>query len=233
MQFAELKDDLRKPVSEIDRLSMQSGVLYSYHGANGKFAEMFGTLSNTKFNIVDIENVCTLIKDGTHQTPIYTDDIVNGYKFLSSKDVMTESIDWSDVKYIPKALHAVLYSCVQPKRNDILMAKNGNYGVAAINDTDEIFDIYVSLALLRPSNIINPVYFKNVLNSPDTKQQFDTSIVGMGVPNLHLNKIKETKIMLPPIDLQNQFADYAQSCDKLKFEAREFIKNHSKDIHTK
>lgn len=198
-----------------------------------KFAEMFGNLSNTKFNIVDIENVCTLIKDGTHQTPIYTDDIVNGYKFLSSKDVMTESIDWSDVKYIPKALHAVLYSCVQPKRNDILMAKNGNYGVAAINDTDEIFDIYVSLALLRPSNIINPVYFKNVLNSPDTKQQFDTSIVGMGVPNLHLNKIKETKIMLPPIDLQNQFADYAQSCDKLKFEAREFIKNHSKDIHTK
>lgn len=100
------------------------------------------------------------------------------------------------------------------------MAKNGNYGVAAINDTDEIFDIYVSLALLRPSNIINPVYFKNVLNSPDTKQQFDTSIVGMGVPNLHLNKIKETKIMLPPIDLQNQFADYAQSCDKLKFEAQ-------------
>ena len=185
-----------------------------------KFAEMFGNLSNTKFNIVDIENVCTLIKDGTHQTPIYTDDIVNGYKFLSSKDVMTESIDWSDVKYIPKALHAVLYSCVQPKRNDILMAKNGNYGVAAINDTDEIFDIYVSLALLRPSNIINPVYFKNVLNSPDTKQQFDTSIVGMGVPNLHLNKIKETKIMLPPIDLQNQFADYAQSCDKLKFEAQ-------------
>lgn len=35
-----------------------------------KFAEMFGNLSNTKFNIVDIENVCTLIKDGTHQTPI-------------------------------------------------------------------------------------------------------------------------------------------------------------------
>ena len=57
-----------------------------------KFAEMFGNLSNTKFNIVDIENVCTLIKDGTHQTPIYTDDIVNGYKFLSSKDVTQKKV---------------------------------------------------------------------------------------------------------------------------------------------
>ena len=71
---------------------------------------MFGNLSNTKFNIVDIENVCTLIKDGTHQTPIYTDDIVNGYKFLSSKDVMTESIDWSDVNIYLK--HYMRYCIV-------------------------------------------------------------------------------------------------------------------------
>ena len=185
---------------------------------------MFGTLNGTNYNIVTIESVCSLIKDGTHQTPVYTDDTVHGYKFLSSKDVMSERIDWSDIKYIPEDLHKILYSSVQPKRNDILMAKNGNYGVAAINDTDEVFDIYVSLALLRPKNIINPVYFKNALNTMDTRHQFDASIVGMGVPNLHLNKIKETQIMLPPINLQNEFADYVKTCDKLKFEAQERLK---------
>lgn len=184
---------------------------------------MFGVLIDTKFKVTDIESVCVFIKDGTHQTPIYTDDTVHGYKFLSSKDVMSERIDWSDIKYIPKELHEILYSSVRPQRNDILMAKNGNYGVAAINDTDEVFDIYVSLALLRPKDIINPVYFKNVLNTQDTKCQFDASIVGMGVPNLHLNKIKETQIMLPPIELQQLFADYASECDKLKFEAQKFI----------
>lgn len=183
-----------------------------------KFAEMFGNINNTYFNVVKIEDVCSLIKDGTHQTPIYTEDKLNGYKFLSSKDVMTQTINWNNIKYIPSDLHKKLYDNVQPQRNDILMAKNGNYGVAALNDTDEIFDIYVSLALLRPKQIINPIYFRSVLNSSDTKAQFDASIVGMGVPNLHLNKIKETKIMLPPINLQNEFAVYAQNCDKLKFE---------------
>ena len=179
---------------------------------------MFGNINNTYFNVVKIEDVCSLIKDGTHQTPIYTEDKLNGYKFLSSKDVMTQTINWNNIKYIPSDLHKKLYDNVQPQRNDILMAKNGNYGVAALNDTDEIFDIYVSLALLRPKQIINPIYFRSVLNSSDTKAQFDASIVGMGVPNLHLNKIKETKIMLPPINLQNEFAVYAQNCDKLKFE---------------
>jgi len=33
--------------------------------------------------------------------------------------------------------------------NDVLLAKNGTTGVAAIVDRDVVFDIYVSLALLR------------------------------------------------------------------------------------
>ena len=98
------------------------------------------------------------------------------------------------------------------------MSKNGvNYGVAAINDTDEVFDIYVSLALLRPTEVIDPVYFRCVINNPDTKRQFDGSIKGIGVPNLHLGEIKKTKILLPPLKLQNQFADFVTQTTKLKF----------------
>ncbi len=191
-----------------------------------RFVEMFGTLQDNRnrYDIVAIEEVCSMIKDGTHQTPTYTEDTENGYKFLSSKDVMTQKIDWTDVKYIPSELHEKLYATIHPRRNDILMSKNGvNYGVAAINDTDEVFDIYVSLALLRPTEVIDPVYFRCVINNPDTKRQFDGSIKGIGVPNLHLGEIKKTKILLPPLKLQNQFADFVTQTTKLKLEIQKSL----------
>ena len=185
-----------------------------------RFVEMFGTLNiNEKnYTISTISDLCTLIKDGTHQTPTYTEDIVNGFKFLSSKDVMSQKINWNNIKYIPAELHEKLYSNIQPKKNDILMSKNGvNYGVAAVNDTDEVFDIYVSLALLRPrTEKINPVYLRCAINNIDTKRQFDGSIKGIGVPNLHLSEIKKTKILVPPIEKQNDFVAFVEQVDKSK-----------------
>ena len=184
-----------------------------------RFVEMFGTLQvpQSNFPVVSIDSVCSLIKDGTHQTPKYTDDTENGFKFLSSKDVMTQKISWDNIKYIPAELHERLYAVIQPQRNDILMSKNGvNYGVAAVNDSDEIFDIYVSLALLRPTSKINPVYFRCAINNPDTKRQFDNGIKGIGVPNLHLNEIKKTKILLPPLSMQSQFATFVEQTEKTK-----------------
>ena len=176
--------------------------------------------SNEKgLDIASIEELCTLIKDGTHQTPAYTDDKQNGFKFLSSKDVMTQKICWDEIKYIPAELHEKLYATIQPKRNDILMSKNGvNYGVAAVNDTDEIFDIYVSLALLRPrTDRVHPVYLRCAINNPDTKHQFDSSIKGIGVPNLHLGEIKKTKVLVPPMDKQNEFIAFVEQTDKSKY----------------
>ena len=192
-----------------------------------RFVEMFGDLNFNEngLDIVSIEELCTLIKDGTHQTPTYTEDKQSGFKFLSSKDVMTQKISWDDIKYIPTELHEKLYATIQPKRNDILMSKNGvNYGVAAVNDTDEVFDIYVSLALLRPIvEKVNPVYLQCAINSPDTKRQFDSSIKGIGVPNLHLGEIKKTKILLPPMSKQNEFVSFVEQIDKSKFEVQQSL----------
>lgn len=191
-----------------------------------RFVEMFGELHYNRhgFKIVSVEEVCTMVKDGTHQTPQYTTDDIHGFKFLSSKDVMSQKVDWKNIKYIPSELHEKLYSTLKPQRDDILMSKNGvNYGVAAVNDSDEVFDIYVSLALLRPKPIINPIYFRCVINNPDTKEQFDSSIKGIGVPNLHLGEIKKTKILLPPIKLQNQFASFVEQTDKSKAAVQESL----------
>lgn len=52
---------------------------------------------------------------------------------------------------------------------------------------------------------------------------FDSSIKGIGVPNLHLGEIKKTKILLPPIELQNQFADFIKEVDKSRLEVQKSL----------
>lgn len=151
-----------------------------------------------------LQDLClTEISDGTHQTPTYTEDKVNGYKFLSSKDVTTGKIDWQHIKYIPAELHNELYARIAPRRNDILLAKNGTTGVAAIVDCDEVFDIYVSLALIRPdTDKVIPKYLLYAINSTQSKEYFNRNLKGIGVPNLHLKQIRETPICVPSFSEQ-------------------------------
>lgn len=183
-----------------------------------RFVEMFGSIFDNKYgyDVMTLQEVCELIKDGTHQTPTYTEDSVNGVKFLSSKDVVSGEVDWHHLKYIPKELHNELYKRISPKKGDILLAKNGTTGIAAIVDRDEVFDIYVSLALLRPLDMVTSEYLCSALNSIETKHQFDGSLKGIGVPNLHLGEIKKTRIIVPPIKTQEQFADFVHQVDKSK-----------------
>ena len=180
-----------------------------------RFVEMFGELHKTKYNIKTLDELCEFIKDGTHQTPTYV-DVTEGYKFLSSKDVTSGYIDWSSIKYISEELHQELYKRIAPQRGDILLAKNGTTGIPAIVETDETFDIYVSLALLRLKPNNNVRYIWSALRMPETKAQFDNSLKGVGVPNLHLGEIKKTKIIVPPFSLQNQFSAFVERVDQQK-----------------
>ena len=172
---------------------------------------------NKKVVNLELEEICEFIKDGTHQTPTYVNTNENGYKFLSSKDVSKGIINWDNTKYISEELHKELYKKIAPKKNDILLAKNGTTGIAALVDKEEIFDIYVSLAILRLKKEYNPKYILEGINSIETNQQFKKSLKGIGVPNLHLKEIKKVKIPIPPIELQNKFAERVEKIEKLKF----------------
>ena len=196
-----------------------------------RFVEMFGSINNNVhgLDIRTLQDVCEQIKDGTHQTPTYTEDIEKGFKFLSSKDVTSGKIDWSKIKYIPVDLHEELYARIKPQKGDILLAKNGTTGVAAVVETDDVFDIYVSLALLRPIDM-NSVYLWAAINSAETKHQFDGSLKGIGVPNLHLGEIKKTKIIVPPIELQNEFEQFAKQVDKSKVAVQNQIYKRGENV---
>ena len=147
-----------------------------------------------------LQSVCSMkITDGTHKTPTYCDADV-GVPFISAKDVTGEAICWDKIKYIVPELHEELYARLAPQLDDILLAKNGTTGVAAIVDVDKVFDLYVTLAVLRPDKSkILPRYLLRIVNSPVCKNQFDEHLTGIGVPNLHLRDIKEVVIQVPSL----------------------------------
>lgn len=212
---------LKKSEKLIDKRKEQIEALDEL--VKSQFIEMFGDVISNKKNypIKKLDEITSIITDGTHQTPTYVD---KGYIFLSSKNVTTGKINWDDVKYIPEELHIKLNKRLEPKLNDILLAKNGTTGVAALVDRECIFDIYVSLALIRFNSNINPVFMLYMINSDGCRHQFNSSLKGIGVPNLHLSEIRKTKVLLPPIELQNQFADFVKQVDKLKFEMEKSLK---------
>ena len=152
-----------------------------------------------------LQAVCSMkITDGTHKTPTYCEK-GDGIPFISAKDVTTGKICWDNIKYITPTLHEELYARLAPQIDDVLLAKNGTTGIAAIVETDKIFDLYVTLAVLRPDKkIIVPRYLLNIVNSPICKNQFNNHLTGIGVPNLHLRDIKEVTIMVPSIPEQTE-----------------------------
>jgi restriction endonuclease S subunit len=175
------------------------------------FLDLFGNQGDRETE--SLQDLCELITDGTHYTPEYSD---SGTLFLSARNVTSGYVDWEDVKFIPESLHRELRKRVSPRLNDILLAKNGTTGVAAIVDRDCIFDIYVSLALLRPKDDVLPVYLHGALNSPTCSKQFRAALKGIGVPNLHLNEIRHARIPHPSLPLQREYASRIAAVEKLK-----------------
>lgn len=205
--FAKL-DEAKERLQEVaDSFAVRKAAILhkAFTGELTKQWRLENGVSDESWEEKTLQDVCSMkITDGTHKTPVYCDS-EKGVKFLSAKDITAEKICWDNIKYIVPELHEELYKRLAPQVDDVLLAKNGTTGVAAIVETDDIFDIYVTLAVLRPEkSIIYPLYLLKVVNSPLCKEQFAQHLTGIGVPNLHLRDIKEVLIPLPTLPEQDE-----------------------------
>ena len=205
--FAKLDEAKEKAQEVVDGFEMRkSAILHkAFTGElTKKWREEQGVTKESWENR-NLQSVCSLkITDGTHKTPIYC-DADEGIPFISAKDVTTGRIYWDNIKYIIPELHEELYERLAPQLDDILLAKNGRTGVAAIVEEEKIFDLYVTLAVLRPNKeIIIARYLLNIVNSPICKNQFDEHLTGIGVPNLHLRDIRKVVITVPTLAEQKE-----------------------------
>lgn len=136
----------------------------------------------------------SLVTDGTHYTPNYTE---SGIPFLSALNVQENYLDVSaGFKYISAEQHKELSRRVLPQDKDVLLRKVGvgmRKACVVPKDTFE-FSIFVSVALIRPK--INPYLLSTYINSRFGQLQLLRFNKGISQPDLHLEDIGR---MLVPI----------------------------------
>jgi type I restriction enzyme, S subunit len=151
---------------------------------------------------VRLEELCTLITDGTHLTPRYLD---NGIPFISVKNLSSGKIDFTDTKYISEIEHQELSRRCRPESGDVLLTKIGTTGIAVVVNIKREFSIFVSVALLKlVSSKVFPRFIESLINSPLVKKYSADGTEGVGNKNLVLRKIREYVIPLPPLAEQKR-----------------------------
>ncbi len=185
--------------------------------AQAVFIDMFGDpVRNEKgWDKKKLGDLCTKVTDGVHAKPNYTEE---GVPFISVKDITTGELKFDKCKFISEEDHEKYFRRCNPELGDILYTKVGaTYGRPAIVNTIEPFSLYVSVALLKPKhNLIKGEFFKNIMQTDYVKMQADKSIKGVGVPDLHLNMIREFDLIVPPIKLQEEYISLISNIEAQK-----------------
>lgn len=155
-----------------------------------------------------LKHFTALLTDGTHQTPTYLEE---GVPFLSIKDISTGKIDFSDVKYISEEEHLALQAHAPVEKGDIIFTRIGTLGVFLKVDTDIVFDIFVSVGLIKLiPNSVNADYLVYYLSSNMIQEYISFTKVGEGTsaPKINLTNAKNMPIITPPLSEQQAIVEY-------------------------
>jgi type I restriction enzyme S subunit len=186
------------------------------------FLDMFGDpVTNPKgWEFKTLNNVCSKITDGTHHSPTPQE---SGYPYVTAKHVKPFRLDFlSKPSHVSKDAHTEIYKRCTPELGDILYIKDGaTTGIACVNTFDEPISLLSSLALLKPGNEVNNQYLCYWLNHKGIKQKLISEFMsGAAIKRFTLKKINSFKLMIPNIELQNQFAERVQAIEEQKAQAQ-------------
>ncbi|RUR72720.1 type I restriction enzyme specificity protein [Chlorogloeopsis fritschii PCC 6912] len=179
---------------------------YKYSGVEwlGKIPE--------HWQAIRLKHITNRIIDGAHFTPTYVSE---GIPFLRVTDIVqakNNSLSLDNIKFIPEEEHNTLSLRCKPERGDLLYSKNGTIGVPRVVDWDFDFSIFVSLCLIKViKQKVNVEFLQYSLLGKLTETQINIGAKSNTVTNLHLDKIKEFWVTLPPLDEQEaiaRFLDY-------------------------
>ena len=199
-------------------INRQQALSILNHLVKSRFVEMFGT---GEFPSVKLKDVCSKITDGTHKTPVYLSE---GIPFVSAKNIKDGKLVFDDIKYISEQECAEIQKRCQITAGDILLTKSGSLGMPALVDVDFPFGVFESLAVLKyDRERLNGAFLHSQINSDDFQHRLLSGVKGIAVKHLHLNVIGATEIILPPMELQNQFADFVALTDKSKLAVQQSI----------
>ena len=213
----ELIDKRKEQIKTLDEL------------VKSQFIKMFGDPITNPKNIeqVYLKDLSKLITKGASpnwQGIEYVDDETQTL-FVTSENVRDGYIDLSKKKFLMDAFNEKQKRSVLQSGDFLINIVGASIGRAAQFNLDIKANINQAVALVRlKDGVINDKYLLTYLNSPKALKMYESMQVSVARANLSLQNINDLEILLPPIELQNQFADFVKQVDKLKFEMENSLK---------
>ena len=211
-----ISEILNKVMSVIDKRKEELSVLDDLIKA--RFVEMFGDpVSNPLgWEKKMLKTVCVKLNDGTHFSPESFEE--GEYKYVTAKNIKESGFDFTNITYVSEAVHRPIYERCNPELGDVLYIKDGvTTGIAMVNTLNEEFTLLSSVALLKQNRKIMDGYFlAAVLNNENMYSDIRSNMGGAAITRLTIAKLNMIQIIVPPLKLQQQFADFVHQVDKSK-----------------
>ena len=179
-------------------------------------------------------NISYQITDGAHHTPTYLSE---GIPFLSVKDMSSGFLDFSQTRFISNEQHEELIKRCNPQRGDLLLTKVGTTGIPVLIETNKLFSIFVSVALIKfAQDQVSGKFLSLLVKSPLVKVQSKEGTEGIGNKNLVLRKITAFLITIPPLAEQHRIVakvdELMALCDKLEQQQTDSNDTHQTLVET-
>ena len=191
-----------------------------------RFIEMFGDpIKNDKgWDKIFIEEIASLVSRG--KTPKYVEKSKIGV--INQACVYWEKIKFENIKY-----HEDKKDILILQDQDILINSTGTGTLGRVNifmkneEKDIIYTIDTHITLLRLKQWkSNSIYLKNYFRIPIIQKYLINKCVNGSTNQIELSKEKfnNFRVLLPPLSLQNEFSQFVEKTDKLKFEVEKSLK---------
>ena len=180
-----------------------------------RFVELFGdTILNPFGWKKDLLGTVCDVRDGTHDSPQYYE---SGYPLVTSKNVTGGKIDLTDCSLICEADFKKINERSKVDIGDIIMPMIGTVGKPVIVDIEPNFAIKnVSLIKFKADSRVLNTYIRALLQSDYFDDAVLSKVRGGTQKFISLGDIRKLEVLVPPMELQEQFATFIKQTDKSK-----------------
>ena len=184
-----------------------------------RFIELFGdpVENDHRWQTQPLESVCKTIVDCPYSTPSYTDEDT-GYMCIRTSIVKKNRIMWDEIEYIPEHEYYQRIQRKRPEKGDVVYTREGAIlGIAAMIDRECNVALGQRSMLLSPNTTMClPQFLSAAMNFESFLRKALGGVSGSASPHINVGDIKAFAIILPPIELQEQFATFVEQTDKSK-----------------
>lgn len=211
VSLPEFHTDLKDRIFTIKRKTIDNR--WDPYYSQNYFRDAFVALESCNYPIVNLKSIAKLITSGI--TPksggdAYTEDREIGVPFVRSGNISIEGeLDFDDLLYLKPEIHETLMRSSQLQKNDILIAIVGaTIGQVGIYPYDGEANINQAIALVRLKDGYDVQFIKELIKSSIGQLSLNRLKRPVARANINLEEISTIKVVLPPIDKQQEIANH-------------------------